>query len=170
MPEIHSASWKFTRGLESLVCYSSIVCTQTKIAPPYIGDVMEKMDELNAWEAATRAQSYSRHSGCMSTEHPQCLSNCLIQSKHNLHSTSLQLKCIKLVEGHLHSKCVIQYETLCWNMVLTQFGSSCLQILFIFLFSQQRVPINPFLPGPETCLYQCFKPLTTKRRGQHQQE
>lgn len=56
--------------------------------------MMEKIGELNAWEAAIRAQSCSRHSGCMNTKYPHCLSNCLIQSKHNLLSTSLQLKCI----------------------------------------------------------------------------
>lgn len=131
-------------------------------------------------KAATRAQSYSRQSGCMSTEHLHCLSNCLIESKHNLLSTSLQLKCIKLVEGHLHSKYVIQQETLCWNMVLTQICFSYLQISFTFfvvysftffshffllgtLSLQERVPTNPFLPGPETYLYQCFKSLATMR-------
>lgn len=31
-----------------------------------------------------------------------------------------------------------------------------------FLFSQQKVPTNPFLPDPETFLYQCFKPPATK--------
>lgn len=140
--------WKFTLGMESLVCYTSVVCTQTKIAPPLPLDVMEKMGELNAWEAAIKAQSCSRYSGCMSTKHPHCLSNCLIQSKHNLLSKSLQLKCIKLVEGHLHSKDVLPYETLCWNMGLTHFCFSCLQTLFTFFVLPTKSTHKSFSPWP----------------------
>lgn len=45
-------------------------------------------------------------------------------------------------------------------------------VLFHFFFTffllgtlslQERVPTNPFLPGPETYLYQCFKSLATMR-------
>lgn len=82
----------------------------------------------------------------MSSKHPHCLSNCLIQSKHNLLSASLQLKCIKLVEGHLHSKYVIQYETLCWNMVLTHFCFSCLRTPFTFFVLPAKIIHKSFSP------------------------
>lgn len=39
-----------------------------------------------------------------------------------------------------------------------------------FLFSQKRVSTDPFLPDPETCLYQCFKPPATKGAAQRQWE
>lgn len=39
-----------------------------------------------------------------------------------------------------------------------------------FLFSQQRVPTTLFLPDPETCLYQCFKPPATKGTAECQWE
>lgn len=117
-----------------------------KLHLPYLWDVIEKRGELNACKAATSTQSYSRHSSCMSTKHPHCLSNCLIQSKHNLLSASLQLKCIKLVEGHLHSKYVIQYETLCWNMVVTHFCFSCLRTPFTFFVLPAKIIHKSFSP------------------------
>lgn len=114
---------------------------------------MEKMGKLNAWEAATRAQSFSKAlwlqrfcAGCISTKRPHCLSNCLMQSKHNLLSTSLQLKCIKLVGGYLHSKNVIQYETLWWNIVLTHICFSCPQTPFALFVLPAKSTHNSFPP------------------------
>lgn len=114
---------------------------------------MEIMGKLNAWEAAARAQSFSQAlwlqrfcAGCISTKRPHCLSNCLMQSKHNLLSTSLQLKCIKLVGGYLHSKNVIQYETLWWNIVLTRICFSCPQTPFALFVLPAKSTHNSFPP------------------------
>lgn len=125
-------------------------------------DMMEKIGELNAWEAAIRAQSCSRHSGCMNTKYPHCLSNCLIQSKHNLLSTSLQLKCIYICT--VNTLLGMRHYAGTWSSLSFTFLVSKYSI--DFLFSQQGVPTNSFLPGPETCLYH----LATKRHGQHQWE
>lgn len=121
--------------------------------------MMEKIGELNAWEAATRAQSCSRHSGCINTKYPHCLSNCLVQSKHNLLSTSLQLKCIYVCT--VNTLFGMRHYAGTWSSLSFTFLISKHSIHF--LFSQQRVPTNHFFPGPETCLYH----LATKRRGHH---
>lgn len=131
---------------------------------------MGKMGKLSAWEAASRAQSFSKApwlhrlcAGCTGTECPHCLSNCLMQSKHNLLSTSLQLKYIKLVGGYLHSENVTHCEALGWNAVVFAFLAPKHHLAF--LFSQKGVSAAPFLPDPEMCLYQCLQTPSYKGHG-----
>lgn len=126
---------------------------QTKSPLLWLWDMMEKMGKHNAWEAATRAQSFSEAlwlprfcAGCISTKPPLCLSNCLMQSKHNFLSTSLQLKYIKLVGGYLHCENVPQYEALCWNIVLTRICFSWSQTPFALFVLPAKSTHKSFPP------------------------
>lgn len=133
------------------------------------------MGKLSAWQAADRAQSFSKalwlHRvcvGCISTKRPHCLSNCLTQSKHNLLSTSLQLKYIKLVGGYLHSFYVTQYEALGDNTAVFAFLAPKHRL--DFLFAQKRVSAASFLPDAGTRLCRCFRPAAAKGTAQRQRE
>lgn len=143
VPEIHSAWLKIYSGFGKLgVLQFSCLYANQDCTSPASGTRWKK------WGSSMPGKQQLEHraiQGTVAAWAPNIFIACQTASYNQNTKFALNKLTIEM-HLHLHSKYVIHYETLCWNMVLTQFCFSYLQTLYTFFVLPAKSIHKSFSP------------------------